>query len=910
MFQTYTIFCTVCTPFVVTEDYLKYFPWLQGAINVPKPWFSYIIRFQSNILHQMVIIPNNSHPKIALHHATESAENFHLQSKNIHYKTTGNYCLLAETHTVILPLDNIVFVSHIHETCSTECDDISQCGEKLLDYVRGLGGFFDLEYRFVFRLHTQLRINLSFVYIYIPNMLESCYTNNLEIYQMFGKAALVYCGIHSNFVSCPFSNQVNMTANLKEAYPLKFSFTSSTFAKKLMFSDTFLPRPKLYPMVVHNIIFCGTVISTYRITTHKFMILMLNISIMVGTHLFVHDGPGILSKRMNVSASHTKLNLGTFQCLLQFKELSSKVSLPNIEYKGKTSFQKAIFANNSNSIFIDYPTEICGGFYCVVYLHSSKHYILNITVWNVFYTGPQNRDCNFGGISVLDLFEEVFVFCENERYRKIIDSLWHRVLFTKFSSGILLLHSYKEYSFLSCHINISAANCKLVKLATCGDYQLKVVGMERVFGTFFTLVQSLDPMKCTVVQVSSGLHDKNNMLDLEMSDIYMEYTKGYIYPICRVVELKLDQTKYQQFGAYFQVKSFIEKHDDISEILFSNYEKENKAFQGRITYSEVCSRRGKTSGNISLAKASTFGFYFTQMSEKAKCHVELSAHYHVKTTMTVYKVDFPYLTSNWVVFIVNTSTASFKNVVQVNRVYFPPHTRMKQEVKMYGSFDTKNLALSDTSDKVLNVISKTNLSDVIPLLMKFEAEASLEKIKRRKQFDNVPNILHKIYPKHKRWDSYQYLLQGNENNHIHIALQGSFSSIMIQFVLKQQKPEVQESSRSQQYKEVFFHWINLKNSSQLMTTFHMEKFGHISFFVTRKGKFEFSIPFERIMGHIKGKISWLEAFKYCKLTNLSLSKFFSRDALDELLFLLKESSDLLTITTMFIDLRVKVSHIM
>ncbi len=230
-------------------------------------------------------------------------------------------------------------------------------------------------------------------------------------------------------------------------------------------------------------------------------------------------------------------------------------------------------------------------------------------------------------------------------------------------------------------------------------------------------------------------------------------------------------------------------------------------------------------------------------------------------------------------------------------------------MELYGSFDTENLASSDTSDKVLSVLSNNNLSsNVIPLLMCFQAETSLDRIKKIKQFDNVPIQFHQIYPKQKRWDSYQYLLQSSLNDGIYLAVQGAVSTLIMQFEIGNKTSQAQE--KGQQYKNVVFNWINLQHSFKFVGTFHKEKMDNIFFFVARKRKYTFAVPFERMIGYKKQRISWLSAISYCKQSNSSLPKLFSRDALDELLFLLKESSDLLTITTMFIDLRVKFSHMM
>ncbi len=624
---------------------------------------------------------------------------------------------------------------------------------------------------------------------------------------------------------------------------------------------------------------------------------------MAGMDLFVHNGPGILSKRINVPISHTKIELTSYQCLVQFSGYSLTFSNHSIVYKGEVYFSNVLFINMMESILFHYPTQVCANLYCVIYLHSPENSILKLKVWNTSFSGKQTRDCSYGGISVLDFTEEVFAFCENGIYRNIVDSFWHRVLYVELTWGLIFLHSYVEYSSLSCHINISAVNCNLVKLTVCGDYQTKALEM----GDYFTHVQSLDPTKCTVLQLSSGLHEKNYLLDFRMSVTFLKFKKGIIYPLCKAVQLKMDQTRYNEKGVHFKVNGLIQKYDFVSEVAVHNFQN-NKAFKGKITLTKYCNEMGKMIVNSSLAVSETFDFTFVQMFHKAPCHIELSASYHIKTTMTVYKVDFPYLSSNWLVLVVNTSNVNFKNVVQLNRIHVPSDMELRQAVQKFGSFRTKNLVLSDTSFMVLRIKSKVvNHSNSLPLLLYFEAETTLRNLYFRKHLDTVPEIYHKIYPSYRLWESYQYLLQGNLNDHILIALQGHFFSLEINF-----KPGQNKSKRQvfgTKHADVFYHWITQKEKLKFKVKFWNTKIGNNPVFTARKGKFIFSIPFHGIMGYKRGKISWVNAFQFCKQTKSGLPKFFSQDALEELLFLLKTSSDLLTITTMFIDLRVKFSQV-
>ncbi len=833
--------------------------------------------------------------------------NLRKRTKHIHVYRTRNKCFLKNIQNVVLPLSHSVFHSQIHQACPVHhgLDNITVNVAKMMDYLKGLGGFFDLQFSFIFTLERQLRLNLSFAYIYIPNMYGNCHTNKLQIKQNNERVDFVYCGIQADFFLYPFSNQVQMTPSLKEALPLRFLFTSSILSQDILFNQELFPGAKVTPISIHNMVFCKTVIFSYRITTRKFRILVLNISVLAAHNLFVFDGPGVLSKMESVSINK-QIPLRSYQCLIQIIKSVHRFLNHNIDYKGNMSVNTALSVDTSKSISIHYPDQICESHYCVVYVHSTKDSVLKVAMSKISFIGKQTRDCRFGGISVLDFMEEVFTFCENIIYRNIVDSHWHRITFIDFSSGFLLLHSYNEYSYLSCHINISAVNCQLVKLTTCGDYQTKAIGMEKLYD-YFTHIQSLETNKCTVVQISSGLHDKNNMLDLEMSDAFVKYSR-VIYPLCKPIELKLDQTRFNKKGVHYNVKSLIQKYDLTSVVTFGNLQEESKTFKGKITLSELCPGSGKLSVNSSLAISKIFGFSFAQWFQKAPCHIELFASYHIKTTMTVYNIEFPYLSSNWVVFVINASSISFMNGVQFNRINFPSFKRIKWELSKFYSIDTKNLALSDIGDKVLSVRTEIlNHSNEAPLLLHFEAEENMQGLNFRNEFDNVPEIYHRIYPVHKWWKSYHYLLQENLNNRIVVALQGVFSSLKMSFIPFQNRSKTQ--AFCQDYKQVFYHWVNLKARPPSAPKFLNDIIGSISLFVAKKGKYSFSVPFQNVLGYKKGTISWVSAKSYCERTKSILPSFFSRDSLQEFLFLLKQSSEILTVMSMFIDLRVKFSQL-
>ncbi len=256
MFLLFHILFVIVLPCVFTEDYLKHYA-SQGIAIMPKLWFGYVTKFQDRAIHQIIVLTKNTHLKMALYYTSEQIKKIESRSKHIDQYNTRNQCFINESQSVLLPLSHILFYSQIHKVCPVTqgIDNFAVNAAKMLDYIRGLGGFFDLQFTFKFIVESQLRINLSFVYIYIPNMLGSCYTNNLQIYEQYRMTDFVFCGILTDFKLYPFSNQVNITASLKEAFPLRFQFTGSIFSENILFNQEQFTNAKLKPIAIHNFIF-------------------------------------------------------------------------------------------------------------------------------------------------------------------------------------------------------------------------------------------------------------------------------------------------------------------------------------------------------------------------------------------------------------------------------------------------------------------------------------------------------------------------------------------------------------------------------------------------------------------------------------------------------------------------------
>lgn len=886
------LFCMQC---VGSEDYFRYL-WSQtGAADFPKPWYIYIKKFVLKTIHRTTGLNSVN---TAIFSTCKNAKLFEWQSNKVFLFRTGNSCLISKRENVLLPINHVLFSSQMHEVCSATYHSLADFHAKHLKYIRGQGAYFDLQLIFAFSLDSQLRLNLTFHHIYIPNMLKNCFANNLQVSQDF-----VFCGIHDDFDLFPLSNQIKVAASLKETYPLTFNFTSCVFSAGILFNQKLQSMVNLQPKAIHNIVFAQIVISTYKITAHKFQSLKLYFTIASEVHVIIFDGPGILSNGTKVSFSNNRMSLSTYQCFVQYTELSSNLSSHKISYHGQLAVSVGYFVNLSKSIKFQYPARMCGDLHCVIYLHSTvKYSILRFEIWNVSFAGPQNRDCSFGGIAIFAKNEEVFQFCENNIHRNIVDPLWQRIVHTRFSTAYLVVVSHDEYSHLSASFSVSNVNCSLVKLRTCGEYQAKVLGPAKLQDPYFTLIRRLIPHKCMVIQISSGLHDKNFLVDLAIND--MTITQGLIYPTCKPARLKLDQTEFKEIGTYFTVNSFIQKHDNKGRVTFVNFGQPSKVFKWKILHQELCPEKGATFINTTLAHSEKFYTSFSQKTQGGLCHVQSSAFYHIKTTMNVFDITFPFLTSNWVVLTVKSSKL-FSNEVEWGSVYFPVmnnHNQTFLKRLSNQSFETGNLALADTNSIILHVKSKLR-NNSNSVFLHFKAQASLRNIKHKKLFQRVPYTYQNIYPLEKFWKSYHFVLQNNLNEHILWALPGQVDILKIH--CEQNNPP--SETYHTQHNQLFFSWIEAKTRVTFKPTFSQSDFGRICFLVAKKGAFIISVPFQGTMGHSKAPISWVTAFKYCTHMNISLPKFFSRDELNNLLLLLKGSPELFTITAIFIDLRVKFS---
>ncbi len=121
-------------------------------------------------------------------------------------------------------------------------------------------------------------------------------------------------------------------------------------------------------------------------------------------------------------------------------------------------------------------------------------------------------------------------------------------------------------------ITISSTNCKLTRLTQCGVSPIVVPGL--------TVKQkvSLPAHQCTIIQVSSGqffvnedlalLLQKNVFSSVLLRECFkqdlrksrdIDYCRGIIYPNCFPVELKIDQTSFEDQCVLYSIDTFLDQ---------------------------------------------------------------------------------------------------------------------------------------------------------------------------------------------------------------------------------------------------------------------------------------------------------------------------------------------------------------
>ncbi len=516
--------------------------WLEHAEKQPKHWFTYIEFVATLLLKHFETTEVHFHSEIS-----------HLEKESRFFMSVAKMVFTPEKEpricqdpvvfscTIIRPTWHVKFVRRWHKICSLLSDRV---------YV---------DHAFKFCLDKNLRFNVTVIDMNLREFFGSCDLNYLMLKQPLVDFEVHFCGKHSLFKLYLVSHQGELIIVQGTRVPAQVHFETTVVSTCVIASQTVKFDSTDMVYCAHTIFSMKTTLLTIRIIKKTHKMVMLNIT-QTGEELYAiyYDGPGFLSKKMVViNSTGGIIQLSSFQCVIQTVE--NKAFSGAIISHTETTRPTTEILTNSDSVQValfDSTCPHCDHYLhdkCNVLLNNSANATLNITIAEFSYFGKMHSKCLFGGAVFFENANEeeqkqLFSLCNKHTEQNSTSWLTTKSIFSDSAAVLMVFYAYKEYSSFSVHMNISTTLCKFQRILTCDH----LVRPSLWFGYSITRVTP-SPDVCTVVQVSSGFHEINEVFDREES-LWLD-----IYPICFSC-LHIDHSLFEDMPTFYQINGVL-KHE-------------------------------------------------------------------------------------------------------------------------------------------------------------------------------------------------------------------------------------------------------------------------------------------------------------------------------------------------------------
>ncbi len=851
---------------VRSEDALGHIDWRRDMHHLPKYWFSYVeqkimLSLKNYCSHSFQIISCLLKVKI-------DSGNFEKFAQHVIHFPLSTKCVEAEKQEIMSPVTLIVLnkFNFLALLCPTKNAD--------------------LKYNFAFDIDKELAFNISFKNINLLDLNGHCYANYIKLHAV-RQFIFFYCGAHSDFDMYFSSHHLEFVANIKDAQISSFTSTISVISHSLVSNELLHSSSSnvhLQPQFIHKFTMKNITLFSYKVTTHKHQVVILYT--LIGNrdngHVTCFDGPGFLCRKSVFGGNHHVRKFSSFQCLIQVTQNRAQEQKEFINYTGQAVLSAELNVDRHKVIDLVYTNSSCNknNSICVFSLLSSAESIIYITVSNFTFTGQIERSCLFGGGSIYESYfpdssKEIFLLCN--RFIDETSSGWltYRSILTNTSRAFLVLYTYEKYSSLSVGVKVTSSDCKLIRIIQCGL-------CCSLHQTYVEESIVLDPFRCSVVQISSGHFYGHRSLDelvplRVMIPYYQEcfmMKKQYnlqagnfdqrrfgfamrmcghlIFPHCIPVKLTIDQSSFEDQSALYRIDVFLDKHASFRILTEQSHD-------------VICETR-------------RIKWYHFE---------ELYFLFYIKTSATSYQVWTDFLQNSWFNFLVEPSkfNSSERFIFLLTKLSFSQTPNVLQAFVSHAYTLDKVLILSlqdskkDERPVCLDLYSDTGFLDIhMPLFENF------------RKFKAAHRQIYQYFPALEiRSCSYQL----HQDHSIFFAVPGN---------VKQFNLSTKSTEHSALQTQLFSSWLDgfQKVYSDAVASRNISGVDlHMS-----KGKYHFL----RFDFGISRKFSWQQADNLCSQVKGHLPRFFSREEMDDFIFLVKTDPNVLLVSLgMYVDLTYQVS---
>ena len=393
------------------------------------------------------------------------------RNKNIHFDGVGSIWLLMKKQTRIdqvLKIENVILPWQRKRLIL-----------KIVSYplylihvpeIYDLKGRISINFIWVLKLHKSLRIKITFLDFKIYKVFGFC-PHHVSIRSIFRKSSKIftYCGVMSMFNIYPPDFEVIFQLHMGNAWYVKldtiFDLISANIIENYKLEDN-----KFYKSVhVYHLKLIMTYITTYKILVKKYQKIYLFTQLPSHSHAIIYNGPGYLTQKIIVQSKSQPIVINSFQIIVQFV----------------TKYAEDMFRGNFlltyNTLFGDFNTEVLSKTgmeismsfssesihtSSIVLFKSPNQSLVNVTMVRYKFQGVYDPSCPYGAVSLYEVFNlknitEIKSICSASREGHFQN------VYSPTSRMLIVFYAYREYSSLNVTVNVSYTRCQLVRIQSC-----------------------------------------------------------------------------------------------------------------------------------------------------------------------------------------------------------------------------------------------------------------------------------------------------------------------------------------------------------------------------------------------------------------------------------------------------------
>ena len=184
----------------------------------------------------------------------------------------------------------------------------------------------------------------------------------------------------------------------------------------------------------------------------------------LGIEYIVYDGPGLLA---DTSKNQRIIQCSTFQCIIHLLTYKNNHSHTDFKYYTKAlPSLKSVTISQEQILSVNLPNINCLETVCVISIHTSYGYHINVTINKLIGTGLYDQACLYGGLvaseQLIDDYRQSRTECKNYHATEQARSFYSHK-----SSLVIILYWYKMYNTFNTTVDISGTTCEPVHIDIC-----------------------------------------------------------------------------------------------------------------------------------------------------------------------------------------------------------------------------------------------------------------------------------------------------------------------------------------------------------------------------------------------------------------------------------------------------------